>query len=227
MSSASSPKPSLNCRHYIFDLDGTLVDSLVVHAQCFRHVMQRFFPEALDRFDYERFLGWKTTDVFRVLALPADSQRIRELTAAKQACYQKAVQQGQVYLFAGVKEALQQLQAKGRTLYIVTGGSAPSTLELLAASGLAPYFSGVITGDDVQRSKPHPEPFFRALSQFRLSPEMVLTVEDSVAGAVASERAGIAAVLVNAQHPDSERVAFRSFMDFFGALRMALEDDAP
>jgi HAD superfamily hydrolase (TIGR01509 family) len=227
MSLASSPKPSLNCRHYLFDLDGTLVDSLVVHAQCFRQVLQRFFPEALDRFDYARFYGWKTIDVFHALALPADSQQIRELTAAKQACYQKAVRQGQVKLFAGVKEALQLLQAKGRRLYIVTGGSSPSTLELLAASGLVSYFSGLITGEDVERSKPHPEPFLRALSQFRLSPETVLTVEDSLAGAVASERAGIAAVLVNTQHMDGERVAFRRFMDFFEALYMALEDDAP
>jgi HAD superfamily hydrolase (TIGR01509 family) len=227
MSSASSPKCSLNCRHYLFDLDGTLVDSLPVHARCFRHVLERSFPAALEHFDYTCFLGWKTLDVFRVLRLTTDSQKLKELTAAKQACYQKAVQQGQVYPFAGVKDALQLLQAKGRILYIVTGGSRRSTVELLAASGLAKYFTGVVTGDDVEMSKPHPELFLRALSQFGLRRETVLTVEDSVAGAVASERAGVAAVMVNAQNSDGGRVSFSSFMDFYAALRTALEDDAP
>jgi HAD superfamily hydrolase (TIGR01509 family) len=227
MSSASSPKPSLNRRHYFFDLDGTLVDSLPVHAQCFRHVLERFFPAALERFDYACFLGWKTTDVFRALALTTDSYKIMELTAAKQACYQQAVQQGQVSPFVGVKDTLQLLRAKGRMLYIVTGGSKRSTLEILAASGLTQYFSGVITGDDVQMSKPHPAPFLHALSQFGLAHETVLTVEDSVAGAVASERAGIAAVMVNAHNSDGERWYFRHFLDFLVALRTALKDDAP
>lgn len=227
MSSASSPKPSLSHRHYLFDLDGTLVDSLPVHAQCFRHVLERFFPTALEHFDYTSFLGWKTSDVFRALKLTTDSYKIEELTAAKQACYRKAIQWGQVYPFAGVKNALQLLRAKGRRLYIVTGGSRRSTLEILAATSLAKYCSGLITGDDVQMSKPHPEPFLRALSQFGLPHETVLTVEDSVAGAVASERAGVAAVMVNAQSSDGKRLYFSSFMDFFVALRTALEDDAP
>jgi beta-phosphoglucomutase len=226
MSSASSPKPSLNCRYYLFDFDGTLVDSLPVHARCFRHVLERFFPAALERFDYTSFLGWKTADVFRALELTTDSRKIKELTAAKQACYRHGIQRGQVSPFAGVKEALQLLQAKGRTLYIVTGGSRRSTLDLLTASGLAQYFSGMITGDDVWMSKPHSEPFVRALSQFSLPHETALTVEDSVAGAVASERAGIAAVMVNAQYSDGERLYFKSFMDFFVALQTALEDDA-
>jgi phosphoglycolate phosphatase-like HAD superfamily hydrolase len=139
MSTASSSKASLNCRHYLFDLDGTLVDSLPVHAQCFRYALQRFYPEALECFDYARFLGWKTADVFRALEVTSDSHKIAELTAAKQACYQKAVQSGEVYPFPGVKNALHLLRAKGRTLSIVTGGRMRSTLEILAASGLAQY----------------------------------------------------------------------------------------
>jgi HAD superfamily hydrolase (TIGR01509 family) len=227
MSSASSLKLSLDRRHYLFDLDGALVDSLPVHARCFRHVLERFFPAALEGFDYTRFLGWRTADVFRALELTTDSHRIEELTTAKQECYEKAVQRGEVYPFTGVKDALELLQAERRKLYIVTGGSSRSTLEILAASGLAKYFSGVITGDDVRVSKPHPEPFLRALSQFGLPRETVLTVEDSVAGAIASERAGVAAVIVNTQNSDGERLYFSSFMDFFMALRTALEDDAP
>ena len=112
-------------------------------------------------------------------------------------------------------------------LYIITGDSKRSTLEILVVSGWAQYFSRVVTGDDVQMSKPHPEPFLHALSQVGLAHETVLTVEDSVAGAVASERVGVAVVIVNTHTPAGERWYFSSFPDFLVALRVALEDDAP
>lgn len=85
----------------------------------------------------------------------------------------------------------------------------------------------MITGDDVQMSKPHLKPFLRAFLQFGLVHETALTVEDSMAAAVASERAGSAAVMVNTHNSDSERLYFCNFLDFFVALRTALEDDTP
>ena len=54
-------------------------------------------------------------------------------------------------------------------------------LEVLTASGLAEYFSGVIIGDDVWTAKPHPELFLRALLEFVLPHKSVLLVADSVA----------------------------------------------
>ena len=221
MSLVSSRRPSLDYKNYAFDLDGTLVDSLPVHAKCFKYVLEQFLPAALEHFDYSRFLGWKTIDVFRALNLHEDGQ-IAKLTAAKQACYQEAVKHGQVRPFAGVMETLQLLRNKGRSLYVITGGTRRSTLEILETCGFAKYFSGVVCGEDVHASKPDPEPFLYALSHFGLRNQDVLTVEDSASGAVASEQAGICAVMVNTSNPDCDRLCFRAFTDLLQALRNSL-----
>jgi HAD superfamily hydrolase (TIGR01509 family) len=214
----------LNRDTYFFDLDGTLVDSLPVHEVCFRKVLAKNYPHALENFHYSAFLGWKTEDVFRALDITTDTASIRALTAAKQAAYRQAVEVGMVQPFASVREVLTWLVGKGRRLYVVTGGSAQSTAMLLARTHLGKLFSGCITASDVPASKPDPMPFLYALVRFQLEPKQCLTIEDSDDGALSSERAGVAAILVNRCVSAGGRPMFTDFSQLGSALQKALEE---
>jgi HAD superfamily hydrolase (TIGR01509 family) len=208
---------------YLFDLDGTLVDSLPVHEWCFRYVLARHYPQALDTFDYSRFLGWRTDDVFRALRVTVDPAAISTLAEEKQAVYRQALDAGMVRLFPNVHEVLTLLSENRRRLYVVTGASAKSTATLLDRVRLDEFFAGCITGDDTHASKPDPDPFLRALERFHLEPKGCLTIEDSEDGAVASERAGVTAVLVNHGHGTGGRATFADFAELGLALREAFQ----
>jgi HAD superfamily hydrolase (TIGR01509 family) len=214
---------SLSRDAYLFDLDGTLVDSLPVHEQCFRYVLARHYPHALDTFDYSTFLGWRTEDVFRALRITVDPRVISTLAAEKQAVYRQAVDAGMVRLFPKVHEVLTLLSDNRRRLYVVTGGSAKSTATLLDRARLYEFFDGCITGDDTHASKPDPDPFLRALECFHLEPGECLTIEDSEDGALASERAGVTAVLINHGHSAGGRTTFADFAELGIALREAFQ----
>jgi len=214
----------LNREAYLFDVDGTLVDSSPVHEACFQAVLAERFPYALERFDYSTVVGWRTEDVFRTLRLTSDAATIRSLTAAKQALYRQAIEGGNVQSFPDVRDTLKLLVKERRRLYVVTGGSAVSTARVLERTHLRELFSGCITADDVHAGKPDPAPFLCALERFQLDPSRCLTVEDSEDGALSSERAGIAVVLVNRPDAMIGRIAFASFGQFKLALQRTFED---
>lgn len=213
------------CRDaYLFDLDGTLVDSLPVHEWCFRQVLDARYPRVVDTFQYSEFLGWRTEAVFRALRLTSDAAAIRALAAEKQRAYREAVDGGMVQLFPNVREVLELLSERGRRLYVVTGASAKSTAMVLDRTHLRELVTGYITGDDTHASKPDPDPFLQALGCFHLEPHACLTIEDSEDGALASERAGVAAVLVNHDRSPCGRTTFADFAQLGIALQEALYD---
>ena len=88
---------------------------------------------------------------------------------------------------------------------LVTTSDREATDTVLGALGLADAFDLVITADDVDRTKPDPEGYQRALDRFGVAPRHALTLEDSPTGARAALAAGIA-VLVVPSDLTSERI---------------------
>ena len=182
---------------FLIDLDGTLVDSSPVHAQAFREAFAEVAPEHLDGFDYERVKGRSTNDALLSCGVADAAVRAR-LQLCKQRAYRTLAAAGAVPLFPGGERLLARLRAVGR-LILVTNGSAASAQAVLGPLRLARHFDGVITGDEVERGKPHPELFLLALQRFELDSAAVLCVEDAESGVAAARAAGIDVVAVNTQ----------------------------
>ena len=105
-------------RAFLFDLDGTLVDSSPLHEAAFRAALGKGAGAA---FQYEHWKGMTTREVF--LGLGYDVDQALELTRVKQALYRQGVMAGETRLLPGALELLTSLCACGRTCYIVTSGS--------------------------------------------------------------------------------------------------------
>ena len=209
--------------NFIFDLDGTLVDSSPLHADSFLATLTRY-PEIHDVFDYELHKGRKTLDVFSELLPHATPAELRALTEEKQQRYRDAVAAGAIRAFPGVVAALPLLAGAGKRLFLGTGASGLSTQQVLRSLGFAHYFTGVITSDDVARGKPDPECFLAVLERWDLDPEDSLTIEDGAAGIEASAAAGIDCIWVNARGstgPSTPCARFETFADFADALQEA------
>jgi phosphoglycolate phosphatase len=92
--------------------------------------------------------------------------------------------------YPGVMEGLQAMQDAGFKLGCITNKSARYTAPLLKSSGLAPYFSIVVSGDTLPEKKPHPLPLLHSAKFFGVPTARMLMIGDSSNDAVAARAAG-------------------------------------
>ena len=81
---------------------------------------------------------------------------------------------------------------------LVTTAAAGTVTSLLACHGLGGHFDVVVTGDDVEQRKPHPEAYLRAADLLGVAPQECLAFEDSDVGVAAAKAAGAHVIRVTA-----------------------------
>jgi phosphoglycolate phosphatase len=185
----------------LFDLDGTLVDSVpdLVRAA---HATLAALGQAAPGLDAVR--SWVGDGVERLvhrcltgdMAADADPDRHREALALFLGHY--ARENGRhARLYPGAAETLGALAAHGVALGCVTNKPRTFTLALLEALGVAARFATVVGGDDTTHKKPQPEPILHALQALAVTPADALMVGDSENDVRAARAAGVAVVAVS------------------------------
>jgi HAD superfamily hydrolase (TIGR01509 family) len=203
---------------FLFDLDGTLLDSSSVHEKVFREVLADHAPHCLGGFDYEPLKGKSTAESFRHLGI-VESGALAAMVTEKQRRYRAAVAAGELRLMPGAREILELLQRRRKRLFVVTGGSRRSVEAALDATGVRAFFEDVIAADDVACGKPAPDGFLLCLERSGVPAAQAVGIEDSISGLEACRAAGLDAVLVN--NPRLQKTfqpAFPSLVEFRGAL---------
>ncbi len=188
-------------RATLFDLDGTLVDSVPDLAESVDELMRQ-----LGR------TPWGTDQVMQWVGNGVETLVQRALTGTLHETVDRlqltrAVEQfGPIYeanngkfshLYPGVAETLDTLHQSGMLLGVVTNKPAAFTAPLLAMHGVARYFSVVVSGDTVANKKPHPEPLEYALSQLAVDRHDAVFVGDSVHDVDAANAAKMSVVCVS------------------------------
>lgn len=196
MSAGLVKKPRL----ILFDLDGTLVDSVPDLAYCIDGMMT-----GIDRpaWGESRVREWVGNGVERLVkrALigqlegePDDSEYARALPLFMDLYRRHNGQRSRLY--PGVKPTLERLQSAGYRLACVTNKADQFTRPLLRALGIYDYFSLITSGDTLPRKKPDPLPLLHSAEQFGISPADALMVGDSSNDVKAARAAGFAIVCV-------------------------------
>ncbi len=174
-------------RNFLFDLDGTLVDSAAAHARAFVDALTPGRPALAKAFSYSPFAGRPTREVFLALGLSHEPE-LTELTRRKQEHYRAAIERGEIEIFPGATLLLEQLSQKGARLFLVTGASRVSTERVLEFTKLGRFFEGITTADDVPSGKPSPDPFVHTLASHSLEKQDCLVVEDGESGVAVLRR---------------------------------------
>jgi HAD superfamily hydrolase (TIGR01509 family) len=108
--------------------------------------------------------------------------------------FQDRLEEGPAAL-PGALEALARLKPRVR-LFLVTGAARRHVDLAHRVSGCLPYFEDVVTQDDFDRPKPHPDAYLKALEMAELGPAEAVAVEDSPRGAKAALAAGLRCLIV-------------------------------
>ena len=112
-----------------------------------------------------------------------------------------------VGLFPSAKTTLEQLREMKLHLAIATSSVSASARPFLERTGIRSLFSVVVTGDEVQQGKPHPDIYLRAAKKLGISPEACLVIEDALAGVAAGKAANIRVAAI----PDTRFVDPREY----------------
>ena len=223
---SSRPAQLLRERECIlFDLDGTLVDSNACHERAYLTVLRPRLPELAATFDYEPCKGRRTRDALRDMGL-TDEALIEEINAAKQQAYRDLVEEGAVVFLPGARELLSELRSRGKRLFLVTGGSARSTAQVLGRLGISEWFEAIVTADDIVNSKPAPDCWLQCLAVARVEASRTVAIEDARNGIISARAAGVDVIGVNNPQLTDLPEFSGSIEDLMTVLNHWFEDDA-
>jgi beta-phosphoglucomutase len=181
-------------RGVIFDFDGVLVDSEHAHFEALRSVLAQRAAIHITTAEYmEHYLGYDDRTCFRRAfelhrrEVPAEG--ITDLVSAKWEAYNHALDA--VPFLPGAIALIVALHEAGIPIAIASGSRRGEIETILRSENLLGRFRGIVSSDDVQNFKPHPEPYLRArvLIGAAESAEGVVVIEDSAAGASSARAA--------------------------------------
>lgn len=182
---------------YLFDLDGTLIDSMPVHMRAWARTLQRAGLSVPFDPDYFYALGGVPAFETAVLygeryGLSLDPHQVME---EKEALYLELLHE--VRLIEPVVDFARRV-AESHPVAVVTGGGPEIAYPALDATGLRALFPVVITPADVPpgRGKPAPDMFLLAAERLAVAPADCLVFEDAVPGIDAAMAAGMQVVRV-------------------------------
>lgn len=179
-----------NVKAVLFDLDGTLVDSMSMWKEIDVDYLNRFdipVPETLQQ-DIEGLSMYQTAVYFKETFGIEDSLENIQNTWNAMA-YDKYT--NDVPLKPYVREFLDILKTKGILCGIATSNSRVLTEAILKSHNIENYFLTMVTGDEVKNGKPEPEVYLTAASKLAVSPKDCLVFEDLPVGIIAGKRAGM------------------------------------
>ena len=187
------PIPDGAFKAYLFDCDGTIVDSMPLHYIAWKTALGEWgcpFPEDL-------FYSWGGKPVLEIIstlnAMHGLDMPVAEVAKRKEGLYYDLLPQLQI-----IPEVLEHIAAQqGRIPFAVVSGSHhDSLMRSLGTVHLLDRFQAIVGAEDYAHSKPAPDCFLLGAERLGVAPGDCLVFEDTALGIQAATAAGMASVLV-------------------------------
>ena len=187
----------------IFDLDGTLADTLPLIYEAFNDAFVPITGKPLSPEEIRGLFGPPDNYVIRNVL---DPEHHDEAIGRYVATYERR-HRDLVDLFDGMAELLADAHAAGIKLAVVTGKSRNTALMTLDILGVLDRFDVIYAGDDVERQKPDPMALVQALADLAHDdPAQAAMIGDSAADVIAGKSAGVATIGVLWGVPDHSQL---------------------
>jgi beta-phosphoglucomutase len=182
-------------RGVLFDLDGVIVDTLHYHYLAWNHMFEKR-GGTVSEHTVLLHEGRNSREILPILmqeagiSIPEDQQAA--FIEEKRAYYRSIVH---VEQYPGAFEVIDALKDRGYKVALVTACALKNMQHSLDSSRQA-YFDFIITGDEVPRAKPFPDPYLTAARQIGVAPGNCLVVENAPLGIEAAKSAGMYCVAI-------------------------------
>ncbi len=202
----------------IFDLDGTLVDSLPYHHESWRiffknnNIEENDFSEII-----KEYKGGGTLELMTsVFGDIYTRDELKKMSDDKEVIF-RDIYKSKIYPIEGLNTFLDNLKENNILLSIGSNAIRKNVLMTIEELGITNYFSSIICGDEVSRGKPDPEMYLKTLSNLKVSKNECIIFEDSIEGVEAARNADIKVIGVTSSQ-SSEKLksvgAFKTINDY-------------
>lgn len=164
-------------RGLLFDLDGTLIDSTADLAKSGNWLRQQEGLDELSQAQVASYVGDGIESLVRRLLARPEGEVGAQIAAFKGYYHEHCLDTTRLY--TGVSSTLQQLQARGYKMAVVTNKPERISRHILDGLNVGACFGSVIGGNTCANKKPHPEPLLTACGQLGLRPEDCVMIGDS------------------------------------------------
>jgi HAD superfamily hydrolase (TIGR01509 family) len=178
---------------YLFDCDGTIVDSMPLHYKAWKRVLGEWSCE----FPEDQFYAWGGMPVMEIIStlngMHGLAMPVEETAHRKETLYFEILHQ-----LEAVPEVLEHIEMTHGTIpfAVVSGSTRDSVTKSLETLGILDKFETLVCAGDYANGKPHPEPFLIAAERLGLEPKDCLVFEDTEMGIQSATAAGMASVKV-------------------------------
>jgi len=200
-------------RAVIFDFDGVITDSEILHLRAFNRVLAQYGIEIATKDYYKEYLGLTDVDCLNLVAdrnRPGlDSQKIENLMQQKNRIFEELAQtDGKI--IEGVRDFLEMLKENDVPMAICSGAVRAEIELILEQARLRHFFTVIVSAEQVKKGKPHPDGFLLTLRklnnnrQHLITAEQCVVIEDSHWGLEAAKKAGMHTVAVTNSYDADE-----------------------
>ncbi len=187
---------------YLFDVDGTLIDTAELIFQCFKYSCKKFADVDISRDVVMKHIGLPFKGQLDRYIGETTEMRCDEVFTEHMK-YQATQYKKYLKAFDSVSELLDALVEKNIKIGIVTSRKKDSLLPYLNETGLGDYFKVIISPEDTVNHKPYPEPIEAALNKLKSKPETCIYIGDSIYDIEAGSRAGCDTAFVSWSNIDA------------------------
>jgi HAD superfamily hydrolase (TIGR01509 family) len=172
-----------------FDLDGVLIETKEFHFKALNKALGEEYKISLSE-HLSIYDGLKTTRKLELLSqnkgLPIElHSKVWEDKQRVTLDYLSSIEPNQDLI-----DCLSKLSQDGYKIACCSNSIRKSVLTILSRLGIISFFDYIVSNEDVKNGKPHPEMYWKAMSNFSVNPKQTLVVEDSPAGLLAAELSG-------------------------------------
>ena len=175
----------------IFDLDGVLIDSEPLHCKADTRLLRELGADPPANY-FDRFTGW--TDAAMWEAIKTDyhlTKSIDQLMKMQVPIKLNLLQEGAYKAIPGIVEMLEEINTVRIPIAIASSSPRKFIEAAVKKIGIEQYFKILVSGEEIERSKPEPDIFLKAALLLNVNPSECLVVEDSNSGTIAAKKAGM------------------------------------
>jgi HAD superfamily hydrolase (TIGR01509 family) len=170
----------------LFDLDGTLIDSVDHIVDCWQYTVRTVLGREITREEVLPTIGRHLLTCFEEIA-PGRSEELYDVYRE----YEAAAHDSRIKLVPGTRDVLVGLKRRRVPLGLVTSKGLEIATRGLELFKLSKYFDTLVTREDTERHKPHPDPLLVGAQRLGVAPERTVYVGDSSVDVLAGKAAGM------------------------------------
>ncbi|MCF1750369.1 HAD family hydrolase [Mariniradius sediminis] len=200
----------------LFDMDGTLVDSIPFHQEAWlRFLESHGIHLGPDEFHAQNH-GTIDEMIRRFFPAVQDSTALYALGQEKERTYRE-IYKPHIHEVAGLTPFLERIHTLGIQAHLATMGDRPNIDFVLDGLGIRSFFSSITGAEEVSKGKPNPEVFLRSIEKAKVHASDCWVLEDSKGGILAGAAAGCLVIGITTSHSPEELISYgaeRTVVDF-------------